>query len=428
MSVQWDLPRQSNLWTPQDIAAFHRLPVQFAAQQSKKLQHWSRWSKFAATRKWTPNMGDILYGIMAEPSPVTRQYHAPKNITETPLKTVVQHYERNNQARVKRHNYESPMFHFLPSFRDFRKNLLGFATEDLNKQIGVADDNFIRWQAFNQAPACYVVGDTSNDGIVETAFGEATDSSTPKDTAERAALISRIGSDNNGFLSFQQIIAIRQRARHDIGMVPWEGLKATPSENEGLKGKFMLVGDPEIYEGLSFDAHVLNYKEYTRDLINSEFSGVIGGNITFLAERYPMRLNADGTLPEVELLRETAAGTYGPGKTYEVVPHPDFVNAPIGVAFLLGYQPFETIKVGPPPSEFAGKSMSAGRFSKLDWNGKARLTSDVLVDYGSGVLDTNKYGEYLQLIADCVHGFMPNTMRFCLPIFYRRNRQPSLSV
>lgn len=422
--VTWDLPRNSNLWTPKDIADFHRMPVQFAAQQAKKIGYWSRWAKKYASIPWKANMGDILYGIIAEPSPIVKQSHTPKNITETPNKTVVQQYERNNQTRVKRHNYESPLFHFLPSFRDFRKNLLGFATNDLNKQIGVADDNFVRWQVFNYSPTVYIVG----SGLTEVVNGEATDSASPKTAAVLAALTGSIGSDNNGFLSFQQIVNARQACRDAVGMVPWEGMKATPAENEGIKGKYMLTGDAEIYEALSFDAHILNYKEYSRDLINSEFSGIIGGNVAFLAERYPLRMLEDGTFPAPEILRETTAGTYGPAKTYEVVPNPDYVNAPFGWAFMEGHQAYESVKVGPPPSEFAGKSISAGKFNKLDWNGKARLTDNVLVDYGAGVYDTNKYGEYCQLIADVTHAILPNTVRHVVPILYRRNRQFSLSV
>lgn len=421
--VVWDLPRKSGLWTPKDIADFHRMPVQFAAQQAKKVGYWSRWTKKYGSIPWKQNQGDILYGIIAEPSPITRQYHTPKNITETPAKTVVQQYERNNQARVKRHNYESPMFHFLPSFRDFRKNLINFASADLNKQIAVADDNFVRWQVFNYSPSMYIVG----AGLTEVANGEATDAASPKSSAVLQALIATIAGDE-GFLTFQQIVNARQACRSDVGMVPWEGMKATPAENEGIKGKFILTGDPEIYEGLSFDAHILNYKEYSRDLVNSEFSGMIGGNVAFLAERYPLRALEDGTFPAPEILRETTAGTYGPGKTYEVIPNPDYVNAPFGIAFMEGHQAYESIQVGAPPSEFTGKSISAGRFNKLDWNGKARLTDNVLVDHGSGVYDTNKYGEYCQLIADVTHGLLPNTVRHVVPILYRRNKQFALSV
>jgi hypothetical protein len=54
------------------------------------------------------------------------------------------------------------------------------------------------------------------------------------------------------------------------------------------------------------------------------------------------------------------------------------------------------------------------------------MTDNILINYGGGVLDTNKYGEFLQLIADTTLGIIPNTARNIFPIFYRRNVAPSL--
>jgi len=67
------------------------------------------------------------------------------------------------------------------------------------------------------------------------------------------------------------------------------------------------------------------------------------------------------------------------------------------------------------------------RFNSLNWNGEVRITDDVLVNYGSGNLDTNKYGEYLQLIADTTLGIIANTPRYLVPVLYRRNLTPSLN-
>ena len=430
MPATWDLPRSSNLWDQQDVNRYNKLPVWMAEQQVKQLPFWGRWMNLLGSIKWEANMGDVLQGVIAEMPPATRQKHVPRNITETPLKTVVSHFERSNTARVKRHLFESPLFHFLPSFRDFRKKQVSFAARGLNKIVGVASDQFLRWQILQQSKRVAIIGDTQGTNVVGAPAGEATDTSEPKDSGWFSQMRDRIGN-NTGYLDFKQICAVREWARRDLGMVPWDGLPATPGENATMDGKWALVGEAGLYDALQFDEHVLNFKDYARDLLNSKFRGVISGNINFMEERYPLFFNVDSsgtvTFPEPEI--EDALGdTYPNGNAngYEVIPNPDYINAQFGVAFFMGYQPYDAIKVGPPPSEFSSGSIKMGKFHSLNWNGEVRITDDVLVNYGSGNLDTNKYGEYLQLICDTVLGVIPNTPRHCLPVFYRRIKTPSL--
>lgn len=430
MPAIWDLPRSSGLWDQQDVNRFNRLPVWMAEQQVKALPFWGRWQSFLGTIKWEANMGDVLQGVISEMPPVTKQKHLPRNITETPLKTVVSHFERSNTARVKRHLFESPLFHFLPSFRDFRKKQVAFAGKALNKIVAVGNDSFLRWQVLQQSKRVMVVQSTDGNFIQNAPAGEATDTTEPKDSAWFANMATKVGN-TSGFLDFKTICAARELARRDLGMVPWDGVPATPGENATMDGKWLLVGEPAIYDGLGFDEHILNYKDYAMNLINSKFRGVIQGNINFMEERYPLFFNVanDGTVtfPEPEL--EDALGdTYPNGNAngYETIPNPTYVNATYGVAFLMGNQPYEALKIGPPPSEFASGSIKMGKFHSLNWNGEVRITDDVLVNYGSGNLDTNKYGEYLQLICDTVLGIIPNTPRHCMPIIYRRSKLPSL--
>jgi hypothetical protein len=403
-----------------------------AEQQTKQLPFWGRWESFLGTIKWQPNMGDILQGVIAELPPVTRQKHVPRNITETPLKTVVSNFERSNTARIKRHLFESPQFHFLPSFRDFRRKQVAFAAKALNKIIGVGNDSFLRWQILQQSKRVFVVQSTDGNLIQNAPAGEATDTSEPKDSGWFAAMAMKVGNQT-GWLDFRTICAIREYARKDLGMVPWDGVPATPGENAVMDGKWLLVGESTIYDGLAFDSHILNFKDYAMNLINSKFRGVMQGNINFMEERYPLLFDVDAsgtvTFPEPEL-EEDQATTYPDGNSsgFETIPNPAYVNCKYGIAFFMGYQPYEAIKIGPPPSEFAGGSIKMGKFHSLNWNGEVRITDDVLVNYGSGSLDTNKYGEYLQLICDTVLGIIPNTTRHCLPVIYRREKAPSLLV
>ena len=104
----------------------------------------------------------------------------------------------------------------------------------------------------------------------------------------------------------------------------------------------------------------------------------------------------------------------------------------MGGALWLGNQPYDGIDIGPPPSEFASGKVDTTRVSKLNWNGEVRITDDLLINYGgsSGLdiasLDTNKYGEFLQLFCDTTLGLIPKTPRYALPIIYRRINYPSL--
>jgi len=426
MPVQWNVPYPTGIFDQQNVEQFNRLPVWMAKQQTQRIPYWSRWKQKYATIKWEPNMGDILQGIMAEPSPKTVQSFTPRNITEVALKTVVAHYERSNTARIKHHKFESPQFHFLPSFRDFRDKQLKFASDDLSRQIGMAYDDFVRWQILQQSPYIYICGATQPYTAV--AYGEATDTSSPKGTAEMVSYISQIGAGDAGYLDFRQMCAIRAIARNTILMPPWEGMKANPGENETVKGKYILTGEPSLYEALTFDIHVLNTRDLPRDLLNSEFSGIISGNIAFMAERYPLLMADDGTFPGPEVELQLPALTYGSNFRYETVPNPPYVGAVAGWAFFEGYNSYETIDIGPPPKEFAGKSISVEKFNSLQWNGEVRMIDDILIDYGNGITDTNKYGEFLQLISYVTLGIIANTNRYCLPVLYRRNLTPSLNV
>ncbi len=432
MPASWNLARATGIWDVQDIERFSRMPVWMANQQVQDLPYWERWGKLLGSIPWQANMGDILQGVIAELPPVNTQKHTPRNITEVPLKTVATHFERGNSARIKRHLFESPLMHFLPSYRDFRKNQIPFAAKALNKIVGVGADMFYRWQILQQSKRIYVPGAAavSGDGAplydVSANAGEATDTSEPKNASFFATYGAKAGNNLDGYLGFRQLVAIRDTCQRDIGMIPWSGVPALPKENEIMKGKWILVGEPAIYDGLMFDSHVLNFKELSRDLLNSPFKGMVAGNIAFLEEAFPLFFNETGAFPEPEL-EENLGTTLPSGNTkgHETIPNPAYVNAPFGIAFMLGFEPYQTIKIGPPPSEFSSGSISAGKFNKLNWNGEVRITDNVLVNY-NGTYDTNKYGEFVQFICDTVLGIIPKTPRHVLPIIYRRVKRPSL--
>ena len=445
MPALWNLPTTGANFSVQDVERFNKLPFYVARQQVREIPYWSRWRNMFGKIAWKKNMGDTLLGVVSEYSPKSQQTLKPKFITNTPLKTVASHFERTNVARIYRHKFESPQFHFLPSFRDFRTGQLDFASKDLTRQIAFGYDDFVRWQVLQISPHFYVVGATTpyiqNVPVGPPGEGNLAD---PKDANFFASIFATIGA--KGYLDFRQMCAVRSYARNVIGMVPYDGPPGTPpSDNSILSGKWVLIGEAQLYEALTFDEHVLNTRDLPRDLLNKEFMGIISGNILFRAEKYPIRMLADGTMPAPELEQQ-----YGPNGTItsgtstvtdpggairiEVVPNDLYTMAPFGIAFWLGDAGYDTIDVGPPPAEFASAKLDTTRISKLTWNGEVRLTDNLLINYGGAggldiqSLDTNKYGEFLQMISDVTMGIVPKKSRNVLPIGYRRDNTPSLGA
>ena len=444
MPVTWGLPTTLTNLNVQDVERFNKLPFWIAKQQTVQLAYFSVWKDLFGTIPWKFNMGDVLVGVVSEYSPVVSQVHKPKFITNTPLKTVASHFERSNTARIYEHDFESPMFSFLSSMRDFNTDQIGFAARDLNRQIAIGYDNFIRWQIVQMSPSVFVCG-AANPIITGLPVGPPGEGSLadPKTDAVFQTLFAQVGAD--GFLSFRNIVAARSAARNVIGMVPWDGDPGKPSDNSIQRGKFILIGEALIYEGMQFDTHVLNTRPLAMDLLHKDWQGVIAENILFRSERYPLLFSADGSRPAPEIeqalpvngtITSGSSSVTNPGGAVriEVVPNPDYINAPFGMAFLLGHQPYDSIDIGPPPAEFANAKTDTTRIAKLSWNGEVRLTDDLLVPSGSATgatletTDTNKYGRYLQLICSTVLGIMPKTTRNALPIIYRRNIYPSLVV
>lgn len=401
-------------------------------QEVSRRKHWGRWAGIGGKLPWEPNKADVIQGVIAEHSPIKRQSFRPRNITQEPNTDVASHYERTNTARPKRHHFESPLFHFLPSFRDFRRNQVKFAVADLTKHREIASDLFIRTQAFNYAPHVCIARKTGD--IVDTSLpsGEATDTSIPKSVAGLATLVSNIGFDNIGYLDYRMIVAARSAFRRTIGAEPMDGWKGKPADNETAKGKFLLMGEPELYENMQFDTHLLNNRVLTRELVSADFKGVIAENILFREECFPHRLAvaSDGTIsepaPEIEKLLPSTG--YGSDERYETVPNPAYVNALIGVAYLIGAEPWEDMNVGAPPSEFAGGKMDAATFGKLNWNGELRVIKPTIISLPGGVYTSNDYGGWLKIICDATFGYMPKTVRYVLPILYRRDKYPSLRL
>lgn len=420
-----DLPRPSKLWSVEDVDKYNTLPFYLAVKEATLYPKWLTWNKCFGKRKWTPNMGNILRTIIPEPSPIVRQMFFPKPITELPLVDVTETRERTEDARVYRHNYESRKFAFLPSFRDFRKNQIKFYMSDLTEKVAHADDLFCRSVVFHRSPYVYICGKGAvgsgafaGQQLVSAPTGDGNSAGT---SAKTTAWLQEAASYVGSHLSFKAMKHSKVVFEHDIRAPYYEGMsKGSPKDNDLVKGRYLFIGSTEAFEHFSFDEFILANKDLNMDLINSEFSGTIGRHIAYRSERFPLRMKADGTFPEPEtvILDENA---YNEG---EHIPNPEYVNAPFEWGFFLGYEAYDAIDVGPAPKEFSnmGNGTEIEKINKLNWNGKVRLTDKFNIRYSDGNIDFNKYGEYVQCIADAVHAMIPNNRRYVLPVLYRRQR------
>ena len=381
-------------------------------------------------------MGTTLRGVRGEPSPIQISEFFPNDITTAPRKETVTVNEFTEDAVLKRHLFETPYFSFLPSFQDFRRDQVPFASKDLNSQITAYNDIFIRTGLFNKAPHAFISGKANTnagdgfDGaeyvVAPSGDGSQDGLGDGKNTAWLQQAIAYTGNsgadDFVGSLSYKVIRKAKMILANDLQIHPAEGIFGVSKENETAKGKYLLMAGSDAYEMLSFDPWILANKDDKRDLINDDFMGTIGRSIAVMMERFPIRIAADGTIP-VPQLTVSQADAWNVGMT---VANPDYVDAPWEVALLFGYQPAKSLQVGPPPAEFqrakAAGGMSVQKFQSLEWNGTVRLTDNVIVNYGSNNLDTNKYGEYVQLIADLALGIVMCNRRAVLPIVYRRLR------
>ncbi len=442
MPVQTDLPRiGSQEWSNiQANDLYRKLPFWIAANNSKMMTKYSTWQKLTGTLAWRPNQGTQVKGVRAEPTPVSRQFLTPNRITAIPVKDVFEVRETEEDEFLYRQNFESKAIHFLDSFEAWRDDQIGFALKDISAQIAVAQDLFIRTHMWYKSPAVMFAG----------ASGQG--SSRPEYDPDVPALLGNkdnnlTGSKNLDWLgavlpSVRERLSLRTVMRalaimaEDIQAPPFENAAMVPVDDEGLKGKYCLVGSTEAHTALWDDPELrTRMKSDSYDVIKDGWGGTIAGLTRWKFERFPMRIkytaDVGGGDPEVSfpVPQLIATGGYNEGET---IPNPEYTNPEIAqyeVAWLLGADSYRTLKVGPAPSDFSASErgvMSASAFKALRWNGEVRVIKDFLVDYvtpdGGVEKSTNMYGDFLKLIADVTYGSLPINRRYCMPIIFNRSR------
>lgn len=419
MPVQYNLPEYQDLTVVEDVDKYNKLPVYLAMQEARMFPEWQVYNQLFGKIPWSPNMGDTLRGVGAVRTPVGNQFFFPNRINTTPNKNVFENNETTNDAVLRLHDFDSKKFHFLPSFQDFRRNQLDFSHKDIVRQIAIHNDLFIRGYAFEKAPYVYVVGNTAagEDALVSAPANPDPDfllAGMQKDQAWRQATVAKIGAPGN--LSLRVLDHAVAVMRDDIGAPFFEGTVNTPKDNELVKGRYCLIGSSEAYQQFKWDPDFSNFRNVNLSIVNNGFRGNIFDELTYKTERFPIRIAADGTVPEPEL--ESNADN-------RVRPNPNYIAAPYEVAFLVGADAMQTVNVGPPPKEFTRKQMSMEKFYSMRWNGEVQLTDQVLVEYNDGGTtryDTNVRGRFLKLISSVVFGGITNNQDNFMPIIFARKR------
>lgn len=416
MSNQIDLPRCTNLWSEQDRNLFYKLPIYMAKIQVDYIQWKSRWTKLLKPMKWQANQGNTMQGVRKVLSPILRNQVFPNAITSMPKKDVVEVRETSEQAILYRQNFESQLMQFQPSFADFLTDHVDKTNEDLVGKIIVYAEQFYRTAIFHGSPYVWICGKATE--LTGAPYWTSPNIAESKNQAWRQQIVPQVTAP----LNLRNIAKINTVMYNDIGVMPYSGDSTGDGANgSALKHKYCLISGSEVWDAFPFDPYLLQAKNLSLDIITDGFNGSLFGRFTSLFERFELRIAADGSIPAPETIEENP-NAYNFG---EPVMNPLYVNAPIGVAFACGAEGYKFIQVGPPPKDFAG-GMTMDKFNGMDWNGKVGMTRNLLIPCqdaaGALTYDTNKRGEFLQLISDLSIGIQPVQRRNIIPILYKRQR------
>ena len=377
-----------------------------------------------------------MKGVTPQRSPVGRSFFFPNPITQLSNKDINQVTESAEEAVIYKHRQESFQFNFIPSFTVFWKTYLQFANTDIVDKIALSNNQFIETNMWANTPNVYLCG----TGLVQAPIGPMNITYDAPNSKTAAWLIATVNGAGPGTgvvnpLTLRDVYSAMTILQEDLGAPPFNGVKNMPKDNEGLKNKYVLLTSSENFLSWTFDADVQILKPLDLNLLFNDFRGMLFGTGTTKILPYPVRFNtvdiADGGGTVL-----WAAGTPIAPEIYDDTdkkwkPNPYYtslVSAPYTLSWLLGDSVCRTIKVGPPPKEFAATNMSAAKFYPLKWNGEVRLTDQFLITYADGTQDLNTYGEQLKFQSQLTYGYLVGERRYALAILSLRKRPVVLTV
>lgn len=410
-----DLSDLAQRFDVQNQSQLSKYSVYFILNQIQRIRQQEVFGMLYGDKDWKPNMGDTMQGVRLEPTPKVRAFFRPNKITSRANKDVFDQRENQERSNVRWHKFESKLIYFLRNFQDFISDQIRPAMDDITEQTVYANELFIRTVMWDRSPNIYVAGDTTAAGPLNTVphSGPGGYVENPKSAASVAALIANVKAG----LEPAIIHNVYLTAKEEQGVTPFNGAKnALPKDNDPVQGQYVLVTSAEAYGQIIWSREYARLRSNEDNHLTGKFMGALFGDVLVKGEQKPLRFDANGNGIEPEVLVE---------ETGETIPNPLYArldSAPYEVAWFLGADAYNTVRVGPPPKDFAGGA-SAKQVKGMQWNGKVYLTDDVLIkDAATGTYDTNSYGEYLRAQATLTMGALPARPRNAIPILFRRKR------
>jgi hypothetical protein len=426
MPAFYDKPAVFGNQVIEDVSRFQQLDFYLVQNEVNTFQKKNIFDQLFGDIDWQANEGNVMRGTTPQRSPVGRSFFFPNNVTEVPNKDVYQVTESVEEARVKAHDYESFQFNFLPSFTAFWKTYLQFANKDIVEKIAISNNQFIETNIWFNTPNVYFAGSGLSVNAPTTMGNAAGTAAGSKTNAWLIAQTNLLVLQN---LTLRDVYAAVMNLQEDMGAPSFSGSKNMAKDNEGLKNKYVLVTSSEAFLNWTFDPDVQTLKPLDLNLLFNDFKGSLFGTVTTKIHPYPIRFSTVDIVDGGGTVL-WAAGTPIAPEIYDATdkkwkPNPYYtslVSAPFEIAHLLGDSLCRTVKVGPPPKEFATTNMSAEKFYSMKWNGEVRLTDQVLILRPDGTYDTNAYGKQLKFISECTHGYLPGERRNSISIVFERRR------
>ena len=434
----YNLPGQLAPAQIQPNNLFAQLPFYLVMNEVQQYVKWKEFDQLYGSIPWQENMGSTMEATTPQRSPVGRSFFFPNPITVASNKDVYQVTESNETTILYKHKYVSFVFNFVPSFQIFWDKYIKFNSDDIVQQISWSNNQFIETNMWYNATNVYLCG----TGLVSGAPIGAMNTTYTAANSKTATWLVATSQGTGGNTGVQQNLRLRDVYRaimnlqDDLGAPSFDGALNMPTDNEGLKGKYVLMCGSEDYYNFTFDPDVNGVngvqgqlKSVNLDLLFEGFKGSLFGQITCKIKKYPVRYSAqnitDGAgnvlwaagVPIDPEIFDPTDNKWKPNPYYT-----SLVSAPFSVAWLLGDSYCKTVKIGPPPKEFATKNMDAQKFYSLRWNGEVRLTDQVLITNADGTYDLNDFGENLQLKAQLTFGYLTTERRFAFPMLIRRQR------
>ena len=432
MPVLYDVVSSYGNAIIQSNTLYQQLPFFLVKNEVKTFMQKNIFDQLYGKIDWVANQGDTMKGVTPQRSPVGRSFFFPNQIATLANKDIYTVTESQETGQVKAHKYESYQFNFLPSFQVFWDTYLQFQDKVIAENIALSNNQFIETNMWFNASNVYLCGTGLVSGC-PTVMGNAAGNVAGSKTA--AWLIALVAGNGSAGTGVQQNLRLRDLYRAqmllqvDLAAPSFDGVKNMEKDNEGVKGKFVLVTSAESWLNFRYDPDVNVLKSINLDILFGDFMGSLFGLMTVKCTQFPIRFNTINTVDGAGNVLWAAGTPIAPeifnATSNKWEPNPYYTSltsAPYEISWLLGADYAKTIKVGPPPREFATTSMSGQKFYKMQWNGEIRLTDQVIITNADGTFELNTYGEQLKFQSKLTHGYLVGERRNAFPIIQERAR------